>query len=353
MNIKKLFFELIQVALDVRVYLSHSPTDNEWKMLYDMAKKQSLVGVCFAGVQKLVDQQQTPEEMLYLTWMGMAAKIQQRNEVMDRRTQQTIDYFANKKVGCQILKGQSINRLYGSLKGLRQSGDIDVWVSWDRNKLYEMSTSEFGNITGKNYFHIHYPLFSDTEVEAHFHPSYFTNPILNRKFKSLCNRYRPTTDGLRYPDPVFNGVYILLHCYRHFCGHGVGFRQVMDYYFLLKSYGRDVQLKKEIFQNVKSLGMERFAQATMWVLKETFGLEKDFLLCVPNEDEGRFLLNEILCAGNMGHGEERFIRNYKNSLTRFLSNQRKNFHLLAHYPNEVLWSPWFNIYRYILVKFIY
>lgn len=48
-----------------------------------MAKKQSLVGMCFAGVQKLQKQQQCPPEMLYLQWMGMAAKIQQRNEVMD------------------------------------------------------------------------------------------------------------------------------------------------------------------------------------------------------------------------------------------------------------------------------
>lgn len=46
-----------------------------------MAKKQSLVGVCFAAVQRLPEVERPPE-MLYLTWMGMAAKIQQRNEVV-------------------------------------------------------------------------------------------------------------------------------------------------------------------------------------------------------------------------------------------------------------------------------
>ena len=63
--------------------LSHSPTATEWQELYATAKKQSLVGVCFAGVQRLVEQRQEPPEMLYLTWMGMAAKIQQRNGVMN------------------------------------------------------------------------------------------------------------------------------------------------------------------------------------------------------------------------------------------------------------------------------
>ena len=58
--IENLFFELIQVAIGKRVCLSHSPNADEWGKLYAMAKKQSLVGVCFAGVQKLVAQQQEP-----------------------------------------------------------------------------------------------------------------------------------------------------------------------------------------------------------------------------------------------------------------------------------------------------
>ena len=44
-----------------------------------------MVGICFAGVQKQVNQNQELPEMLYLTWMGMAAKIQQRNEVVNRQ----------------------------------------------------------------------------------------------------------------------------------------------------------------------------------------------------------------------------------------------------------------------------
>ncbi len=68
-TLEQTFFELLQVAIGRIVCLSHSPSAEEWKDLYEIAKKQSLVGVCFAGVQKLVEQQ-TPEEMLYLTWIG-------------------------------------------------------------------------------------------------------------------------------------------------------------------------------------------------------------------------------------------------------------------------------------------
>ena len=82
---RKLFFELVQVALGVRQSLSHSPSADEWGELYSMAKKQSLIGVCFAGVHRLQQQRMEPPKMLYMTWMGMAAMIQQRNEVLNRR----------------------------------------------------------------------------------------------------------------------------------------------------------------------------------------------------------------------------------------------------------------------------
>ena len=48
----KLFVELIRVAISTQDVLSIAPSVQDWKVLYEMAKKQSLVGICFAGVQK-------------------------------------------------------------------------------------------------------------------------------------------------------------------------------------------------------------------------------------------------------------------------------------------------------------
>lgn len=46
-------FELIRVAIGAHNTLSSGPSAREWQMLYDMTKKHSLVGICFAGVQRL------------------------------------------------------------------------------------------------------------------------------------------------------------------------------------------------------------------------------------------------------------------------------------------------------------
>ena len=57
-----LFFELIRVALGNADRLSHIPKPKEWQMLYDMAKKQNFVGICFAGVKRLVNSENIGKE---------------------------------------------------------------------------------------------------------------------------------------------------------------------------------------------------------------------------------------------------------------------------------------------------
>ena len=108
----KVFYELIQVAVGSRVCLSRAPSEKEWGELYAVAKKQSLVGVCFAGVQRLQLQEQCPPEMLYLTWMGMASKIQQRNDVVNRQCAELQANLSADGLDACILKGQGVAQSY-------------------------------------------------------------------------------------------------------------------------------------------------------------------------------------------------------------------------------------------------
>lgn len=83
-----------------------------------MATKQSIVGVCFAALQRLgADADEGfarigMSEMLYLTWMCMAAKIQQKNEQMDENTKDVLAHFRRDGFACQVLKGLGIAKLY-------------------------------------------------------------------------------------------------------------------------------------------------------------------------------------------------------------------------------------------------
>ena len=56
-----IFFELIRVAIGtqespstgLRAGLSRLPSEAEWEELFEMAVKQSLVGICFTGMHTL------------------------------------------------------------------------------------------------------------------------------------------------------------------------------------------------------------------------------------------------------------------------------------------------------------
>lgn len=356
MTIQQLFFELIQVAIGTRICLSHTPSADEWSEIYAMAKKQSLVGVCFAGVQRLRNSETSDycgmNEMQYLTWMGMAAKIQQRNEVMNVSTLKTLELFRNDGFECTTLKGQGIAKLYGSLFALRQSGDIDLWVQGGRKNLYDYTLKTFGKLEGLTYHHIHFPVFEDVEIEAHTWPSFLSSPIRNKRLQEFCKMNATNEDT---PSLAFNRVFILLHCYLHFAGHGVGLRQILDYQFVLKQ-GFAEEEKRDTMKWIDLLGMTQFAHAVMWVCKEVFGLSDKYLLCEPNEKSGRFLLDEVMQTGNMGHADERVDhRQLQSAMGRYLFNLKRDFRIMRICPHEALWEPiasvYYNIWKLKYLKY--
>ena len=106
----------------------------EWKALYDMAKKQSPVGVCFAGLLRLSSIEDfithkpytiNLPEVLYLTWMGMAAKIQQRNEVVNQQCVELQAKLSADGFRSCILKGQGVAGIYTST-GSAQVGSLSL-----------------------------------------------------------------------------------------------------------------------------------------------------------------------------------------------------------------------------------
>lgn len=318
----QIFFELIQVAIGIRICLSRTPNETEWGELYAMAKKQSLVGVCFAGVQKLQLQRQEPPEMLYLTWMGMAAKIQQRNEVVTKQCAELQAKLSADGFKSCILKGQGVASLYSEhLRGLRLSGDIDVWVDGGFEKVnsWVQRTSPTDKI---NMHHIQLDVFTDTEIEVHYVPFIHHSPF---KQKILSAFYEETKDActkveqsgkLVTPSTEFNLVFLLLHIFHHFLTEGVGFRQVMDYYFVLRdaqtkgytstssAQALEFQKVSEVQEVVSRLGLDRFASALMWVLCSVFENSQTpqtfQALWTPNEKDGRIVLERIMMQGNFG-----------------------------------------------------
>lgn len=353
-----LFFSLIRLSIGAGDKLSRQPSEEEWDELYKMAVKQSLVGICFVGVKKYIgtsaqsgDIPVVPKKV-YLQWLGVAAQIQQRNELMNQRCVELQSKLGLYGINSSILKGQTVAVYYEELKGYRQPGDIDVYVDCGRAKAIEYAHSIKQEYVDWDYKHLHLKIFKDTEVEMHYRPEVLLNLAKNKRlqryFRSEENQKQifQHEGRLVAPSAEFNLFYILLHIYRHFLYEGVGLRQLMDYYFLLRAV-YEQECKSKGLQTIEMFGMERFAKGVMWIMQGVFGLDEQYLLCEPNEKEGRYILAQVMVGGNFGHHDERLKtckKQGKNGAVRKIL--RHNLHLLTHYPSEVIWAPVWIVYHW-------
>lgn len=350
-----LFFELIQVAIGRKNSLSYTPTAKEWEKLYRVAESQAILGICFAGVKRLQETGYSVPAPLFMQWLAMAAKIQQRNGDMDQKTAEVWGLLNKAGLKCAVLKGQGVADIYGirneelgirnnSLGMLRQSGDIDVWVKGGFYVVndFVQKTRPTDDIA---YHRFHYDMYADTEVELHHRPTLMRNLFDDKRLQRWCDSFGADTfvmteKGFAVPSLEFNRIFILTHIYRHFLFEGIGLRQLMDYYFVLKASPQPSPEREEEITLIKRIGMQKFAEAVMWVLEHVFGLEREYMLCEPDEKEGRFILNEIMLTGNFGHGDSRYIGNSK--VKRMTKH---GLHLLMHYPSEVIWTPIWLVYH--------
>ena len=362
-----LFFALIRVSIGRQERLSHTPTEMEWRELYALAEKQALIGVCFTGVQRLQKLGYDIPMDLYMKWLGMAAKIQQRNELMNRRCVEVQRMLAKEGMRMSILKGQGVARYYklkdeslelraNSLGMLRQSGDIDVYVDGGMEKVLRWCRERYGDVEF-DYINAHVPMFKDVEVELHWRVGSMTNLFKNRKLQRWLEReetkeiifggkadLKPSETSLTVPSLEFNAFYLMLHCYHHVFESGLGLRQLMDYYFLLMARNN---LNLNINELFRKFGMERFVGAVMWIMQEVFWLERECLLCEPDEKEGRYILGEVMAGGNFGHHDERIRKVGRGKWFEVFAKIQHAMHLLRRYPSEAMWMPVWMVYHFV------
>ena len=355
-EIDNIFFELIRVAIGTQETLSRLPSEAEWEELLDMAEKQSLIGVCFVGIHALGADSDDGyinigmSEDLYFDWMGTAAQINMKNELVNQQCVELQKRLSADGLRSCVLKGQGVATLYGEeLRVFRQSGDIDVWVDGGAPAVIKF-VSKYQEIDKLDNKHLHFHCFEDTEVELHWSPALWfgspKNPIMQAYFDNERERqFAYRSNGLCVPTLDFQVVHQLLHAYAHYVYEGVGLRQMMDLYFAqlacVACPEGSVERAKygEVLGLFRRLGLLRFVAATQCVLQEVFGLPEGVLLCAPDAKEGRKLLDEIMIGGNFGHHDERNHVAGGALVRRFLRRWGRKFRMFRFDPLGTLLMP--------------
>ena len=346
-----LFLALIRCGIGKADRLPFTPSKEQWDELFNIAGRQTLQGIAYAGIERL-PQEQRPYKELLLRWYHLTLNIRKRNRELTRTAIMVSEKFRKEGFGNCILKGQGI-ALYYPDPELRVPGDIDIWLGGGYKKVIKYIKSIIPDCKPK-YHHVDFNVMKETDIEVHYRPSWMYSPFSNKSmqkyFKKRSDKEFTNTANTSYgilhaPTLSFNTVYIPIHIYRHLFNEGIGMRQILDYYYVLMQEN-SAKEKAECVEILKKTGVLRFTQALMYVMQEMFALDRQHMIVEPDSRHGKFLMREIMLSGNFGKHDARFVKTKAGYNMQHLKNQViRSLMLINHYPSETIWNPLFKIWH--------
>ena len=110
---------------------------------------------------------------------------------------------------------------------------------------------------------------------------------------------------LTVPSHAMTIVLQIVHLYNLFLEKRLQMRNLMDLFYVLRfGDGRSKQFQfsqNTIDGEIKELGLTRFSQGTMWLMKEIFNLDTNHMPVEPLEEEGQYILSEMMGDGFTFH----------------------------------------------------
>ena len=336
----KSYLDFVRYCIDEQQCI---PSIKDWDALFLFMQQQALLGVGFRGLERMKKAGVDVPRDVVLKWYAMSEQIRRRNVEMNKECAKLTQLFESQGHHTAILKGQANARLYPDPLS-RQSGDIDIYVNGGYERVVSLLV-RLGLIESvhldkyaqdgeaeRAYHHIHLPSNEhEIDVEIHFRPSSGVwNQFSNKRVQLFLNEEisqenELVKEGFRVPSLRFVLIMQLAHIQKHFFDIGIGLRQIIDYYYLLRcriDAGVPVEIPEKLLREV---GLWNLAKAMMWVLHEVLGLDEAYMIAPMDEWRGRMLLDAILRGGNFGHSS---VQSRQNALGRFILGRIRHIKLL-------------------------
>ena len=345
-----------------------------WADLLQFAKKQSVVGVYWQGVKRMsVLETNRLSEDDVMDWMVEVSKIAKRNRKVNAVVVKVTNGFRQQGFSACVLKGQGNALLYPDPSS-RTPGDIDMYVhprqqgdGWRNDEADIRKIITFCKRVDKSaravYHHIDIPAVDKVPVEVHYRATWLNSPVNNRRLQNLLSTLLSGEDGTKLvalpeeageitiPGFSFNVVFQLSHILNHLLHEGVGLRQLVDYYYLLRSHDCNNEDKTWLDTSLKRCGLHEVSSAVSWMLVKVLGLPENYLITTPNERLGQQLMREMMAGGNFGKYDKRLLSGTSRSkLGANIQRLVRDARMVVYYPSECVWEPWFRIWHWMWRK---
>ena len=405
----QIFFDFLRFCIGSTKEIPSSLKEADWKELYRIAKKQCLVGVLFDGIKKLPAEHVGMKKELLLQWMAESQMLEKANVRLNDAAIQVFEWFLKKGFRTCILKGQGNALMYpnpysrtpGDIDIWVEGGDNRV-ISFVRSiSPHEKACYhhiEFPSYKGVE-VEVHYrPSF----LLCFWHDRKLQKYYERMKEEQFSHRVMLGEQGeIAIPTAKFNLIFQLTHIFSHLMNEGIGLRQLLDYYYVLCDFYKvyqnfsnpSVSLSKGsstfspspsssgsgdvtallgarnryalrladhqrstpdcagwdrfgvLQKELKELGLRKFAGGIMYIMQEVFGMPASRLIVPPNEKYGKFVLNEVLEAGNFGRHDARN-RFGRSQLGHNLQRVYRDIRLVRYFPGEALSEPIFRTWHF-------
>ena len=292
-------FAFIRYAMNLESLSAPEMTEKDWLWLFYFADEQAILGVMCDGRRKMYDGREKGEDGfiddLTLEWGFLAQQVEDQNRAVNRKCVEVLKELEGAGFQCCVLKGQGNALMYANPVS-RMPGDIDILIrKADRKRLTEWAKVH-KMVSGCHFQHVEYEE-DGIGVELHFIPCSMNNPVYHRRlqkwFVEQADREDiwnhqvklPDTKGMiNIPTVGFNVVYQLAHMMHHFFDEGIGLRQMMDYFYLLRRVKDELKIENGEFKILlRYLGLWKFAGAVMYVMREVLGMEERYMIAPVDE----------------------------------------------------------------------
>lgn len=302
---ENVFLQILRSALWNHTMDASSISGEELAEMIKLSYEQSVAGVTLDYLMNQNNMMQ--QEMLYQS-IGDIVTIKNQNSKINYELKKFVDLLDKKDIPYVVVKGQVAAQWYDNPQ-LRQSGDIDVFVS---HEYYEMAQQ---CIQDKYHVKLEMDVFEKHSefivngviFELHYDLVQFSNKKSQKKWEYLLKTDKASfieIEGMkiRTLSPTLNVLYIFIHLFLHLIQSGIGLRQVCDLAMCLDYYKCDVD-KDILEEELDVLGLKKAFLSIGAILVEGLGLPNHlfpFSIGDKHKRLGRKILNDMIRTGTFG-----------------------------------------------------
>ena len=322
----------------------------DWQELLSFAKKQTIIGIFWQGIQRLGDVANKPSEDDVMDWMGEYTKIVRRNTKTDDAVAWLAKSMHSNDIGFFVFKGQTVASYYPTPE-IRTSGDVDFYVfkkDWDRAKsLLEKEVTIIDDHSGQ---HLEFTK-DGIPFEMHYHTAVFASGSKQRYWDELIDSYfeevldHIVINGVEVPTlpPTLNVIYLFVHIYHHFLKEGIALRQFIDWMMFFEAKYDEIVVS-ELTAKLERLGLLRAFKAFGAILTEVLGMNEKFFPFTLADTDKKYvdkIMAIVLRYGNFGkYGRKAQQSGWKHSLETGMRSFRHIMQFFWLSPAEnLLWIP--------------